>query len=191
MKVLVNSTPAALWQNIIHEAEMANSTILPQELEGYVVMLMLRYMNKPELAREIIATQLLEGLNDSPAKRESSLQKVGDTCLLFSGLFPGIAAKRFVKVSYFINVGRDAYSTVSKTSNDIFSHLSQQFVAIMDVLQSMCQYAQHFPELKPLQAYELWTECGSKRALKVLNQYTRATPVIRRDDNDPCIIKLK
>jgi hypothetical protein len=191
MKVLVNSTPVALWQNIIHEAELANSIILSHELEAYVVMLMLRYMDKPELAREIIATKLLEGLNNTPAKRESSLQKVGDICLLFSGLFPGLAEKRLVKISYFINIGRGAYATVSRTSNDIFSLLSQQFVAIMDVLQSIGQYAQHFPELLPLQAYELWTECGSKRALKVLNQYTRAAPIVTLNNDGPCIIKLK
>jgi hypothetical protein len=190
MKVLVNSTPVALWQNIIHEAEIACSTTLPDELEAYVVMLMLRYMDKPELTRQIMATQLLEGLKQHASAREASLQRVGDACLLFSGLFPGLAEKRLVKISYFINLGRGAYATVSRTSNDLYALLAQQFVAIMDILQSIGQHAQQKPQLMPLQAYELWNECGSQRALRVLKQYTQATP-LSINNNHGCIIKLK
>jgi hypothetical protein len=190
MKVLVNSTPVALWHNIIHEAEIACATTLPDELEAYVVMLMLRYMDKPELTRQIMATQLLEGLNQRASAREASLQGVGDACLLFSGLFPGLAEKRLVKISYFINIGRGAYATVSRTSNDLYALLAQQFVAIMDILQSIAQYTHQKPQLMPLQAYELWNECGSQRALRVLRQYSKATP-ISLDHNHGCIIKLK
>jgi hypothetical protein len=190
MKVIVNSTPVALWQTIIHEAEIACALTLPQELEAYVVMLMLRYMNKPELAQEVMATLLMEGLNQGASKREATLQKVGDTCLLFSGLFPGIAEKRLVKISYFINIGRGAYATVSKTSNDLYAMLADQFVSIMDILQSVGQYAHRHPDLLPIQAYDLWNECGSQRALKVLKQYTQATP-FSINNNQPCIIKLK
>ncbi|MES2218550.1 MAG: hypothetical protein V4501_09080 [Pseudomonadota bacterium] len=190
MKVLVNSTPVALWQTIIHDAEIDCATTLPQELEAYVVMLMMRYMDKPELAREVIATQLLEGLNQRASAREARLQKVGDICLLFSGLFPGMAEKRLVKISYFINLGRGAYATMSRTSNDIFGLLAQQFVAIMDILQSAGQHAQQYPQLMPLQAYELWNECGSQRALRALKQYTQATP-ISLNNHQGCIIKLK
>jgi hypothetical protein len=187
MKVIMNSTPAALWQTIIHEAEIACATTLPAELEAYVVMLMMRYMDKPELAKEVIATQLLEGLNQRAGQRTEALQRVGDICLLFSGLFPGVAQKRLVKISYFINLGRGAYATVSRTSNDLYFTLAQQFVAIMDILQSASQQA---PALMPIQAYELWNECGSQRALRVLKQYTQATPLSINNTQD-CIIKLK
>jgi hypothetical protein len=191
MKVLVNSTPIALWQDIIHEAETACAATLPQELEAYVVFLLIRYMDKPELSKRIVAHQLLEGLHASLKHRDAALLGVGDTCLLFSGLFPGIAEKRLVKVSYFVNMGRSAYDAVSKTSNDIYSLLAQQFVIIMDILQSIRDFAQNVPALMPIQAYDLWNEAGSRRALRILRQYTQASPVSRLSKDDTCIFKLK
>jgi hypothetical protein len=191
MKVLVNSTPIALWHDIIHEAEKECSTPLSHELEAYVVLLMVRYTNKPELAEQIMATQYLEGLSLPNKQREFQLQGVGDSCLLLSGLFPGIAKKRLVKISYFINIGRGAYVAVSKTSNDLYSLLAQEFVAIMDILQSISRFACNFPELMPLEAYDLWNESGSQRALKVLHQYSQANRSSILINTDPCIIKLK
>ena len=190
MKVIVNSTPIALWQHVIQEAECACNVSLPHDLEAYVVMLMLRYMDKPQIAQEILATKLLEGLNQSVRKREASLLEVGDTCLLFSGLFPGLAAKKLVKISYFINLGRGAYTTVSKGGNDLYAMLATQFVAIMDILQTIGQNAAHSPELMPLQAYDLWNESGSRRALKILKQYTQATP-FATNNNHTLFIKGK
>jgi hypothetical protein len=60
----------------------------------------------------------------------------------------------------------------------------------MDILQSI--RIQNLPDLKPIEAYDLWNDAGSKRALKVLNQYSKATPVsVMLNDSGPCIIKIK
>jgi hypothetical protein len=189
MKVLVNSTPIALWQDVVHQAETACATTLPHEVEAYVVFLLMRYMDKPELSKTIVAQQLLAGLQ--ARQREQALSGVGDTCLIFSGLFPGVAEKRLVKISYFVNMGRSAYDAVSKTSNDIYSLLAQQFVAIMDILQSIRDFALNVPALKPIQAYEQWNEVGSQRALRILRQHTQGSPVSRMSRDDTCIFKLK
>jgi hypothetical protein len=47
----------------------------------------------------------------------------------------------------------------------------------MDVLQSIRLYSKDSLDLLPIQAYELWTETNSKRALSVLKQYTSAIPI--------------
>lgn len=181
MKMLTNSTPTALWFDIIHEAEANCSIQLDVEIESYLVFLLTRYVDKPELIKRVIATEFLEGLNLGRHQRDSALQNVGDTCLLLSGLFPGLAAKRLVKVSYFIYMGQSAYSHVSQTSNDLFSLLTQQFVMLMEVLQSTRQYSRDVPDLLPLEAYELWQDVGSKRALKVLQGQSGfgSVPVIK------------
>jgi hypothetical protein len=181
MKVLVSSTPMALWHEVLHEAESACSTTLTHELEAYLVLLLLRYTNKPEMGKKIMATDLMLGLNQGAQQRDLALQGVGDTCLLFSGLFPGIAEKRLVKISYFINIGRGAYIAISK-SNDFFSMLAQQFVSIMDILQCIRKHANDFPDLSPFQAYDLWN---------VLKQYTHANPIASYMNHDPCIIHAK
>ena len=177
MKLLVNSTPTSLWYQIIHEAEAACEIPLKEEVESYLVFLMMRYTAKPEIAHHLMATDFLKGFALMPHQRQLAMQEVGDKCLLFSGLFPGIAERRMVKISYFVNLGQSSYANLSRGSDDLYCLLSNQFVALMDVLQSIRQYSDQHPDLLPLQAYELWAETGSQRALSILKQYTQAFPI--------------
>jgi hypothetical protein len=192
MKLLFNPNPNGLWRDIIHEAESNCRSKLQVELESYLINLLVRFSTQPELATQIMATQFLESVKLTPSERAVALQHVGDSCLIYSGLFPGIAEKRLVKISYFINLGRSAYSTISTTSNDLYDLLTKRFVAIMDLLQSLRAYSKHYPDLMPLQAYDLWNESGSQRALRTLRQYSNADPMrtLVRDEGT-CIIRIK
>jgi hypothetical protein len=183
MKLLMNSTSLALWHDIIQDAEDSCSLILKEEIEAYIAFLLMRYTEKPEIVKQIMASEFLysQGLW-RPAERENKLQEVGDKCLIFSGLFPQLAAKRLVKISYFVKLGQSAYSTISKTDSDLYSLLAKQFVPIMDVIQSLRQDKESFPGLLPLEAYELWNETGSQRALSVLKKYSSATPIAINQD---------
>jgi hypothetical protein len=176
MTLIVGSTQA-LWRDIIHEAEATCEILLNEDLECYLVFLLARYTNKPEVLKQIMASELLEGLKLTRNKREIALQDVGDKCLIFSGLFPNMAEKRMVKVSYYVGIGQSAYDTLSKKRNDIYYLLAKQFVSLMDVLQSIRQYSKEFPDLAPLQAYDLWNETSSSRALSVLKRTTNAHPI--------------
>jgi hypothetical protein len=178
MKLLLpHPDTLALWRKIIHEAEAVCSIALTDNLESHLAHLLFRYTNKPELAKQILALEFLNSVDLPPHQREVALQEVGDKCLLVSGLFPKLAEKRHVKIGYFVNLGRTAYSTVSRNGDDLYDALSRHFVPMMDTLQSIRQYSSEFPDLLPLDAYELWHETGSQRALKTLQIYTRATPV--------------
>jgi hypothetical protein len=172
MNILTNSTPTALWHDIIHQAEASCAIALKEEIEAYLVFLLMRYTNKPELIKQIAALDFLTGLNAMPAQQRLTLQEVGDKCLLFAGLYPNIASKRLVKISYFVNLGQSAYVKISNETNDLYEILSKDFVSLMDILQSIRQYSNAYPDLLPLQAYELWNDTGSHRALSILRQYT-------------------
>ena len=192
MNILVNSSSIALWHEIIHEAEANCAIALNEEVEAYLVFLVMRYLTKPEVAKQIMAHEFLAGMKLAAAQRERMLQGVGDKCLLFSGLFPKLAEKRLVKISYFVNLGQSAYGTLAKTQHDLYASLARQFVTLMDVLQSVRHYTQNFPDLLPLQAYDLWNETGSKRALTVLRQYTQGTPLNSKvDDTAGYLFKMK
>ena len=177
MTIILNSTPTALWYDIIHDAEATCAITLKQELESYLVLLLTRYTNQPDVVKSIMATEFLAGVKLTHKQREAALHEVGDKCLIITGLFPKMAEKRLVKISYFVNIGRTAYSTVSQNNTDLYSSLARHFVPLMDILQSIRRYAKEYPDLLPLQAYELWNETGSQRALNVLKQYTAAVPV--------------
>jgi hypothetical protein len=171
MSLVTSQTSLVLWQDVIKHAENRCSISLKEELETYLVSLLIRYTNKPEVAKQIFATAFLEALQLRERERNTSLQHVGDQCLLYAGLFPHAAEKRHVKIGYFVDLGRAAYANVSR--NDLYSSLALQFVVLMDVLQSIPQYS----ELLPLEAYEQWDDVGSHRALKILQSYTRVGPV--------------
>lgn len=178
MTLLVNSTTTGLWHEIIHEAEAACTIFLKEELEAYLVFLLARYVNKPEMMKQIIAQEFMEGLKHSHNQRAVAMQEVGDKCLLFSGLFPQMAEKRLVKVSYFVNIGQASYESISHKSTDLYGMLARQFVSLMDILQSIRRYSNEMSDLLPIQAYDLWNESGSKRALHVLGQHSQSIPVI-------------
>jgi hypothetical protein len=174
MSLLTNENVLGLWQDTIKHAENRCSISLKQELETYLVKLLVHYTPKPELAKQVLATAFLEAKlrqENDPATlgHYLTMQQVGDQCLLMAGLFPQLAEKKLVKISYFVNLGRSAYTSISDRTNDLFGLLSFQFVALMDVLQSIRSY----PELLPLEAYEQWQEVGSERALKILQSYTK------------------
>ena len=173
MSLLTQSNALALWQDVVKHAEDRCSIALKEDLEAYLVSLLIRYTNQPDVAKQIFATAFLKALNLRERERIVSLQHVGDQCLLYAGLFPHIAEKKHVKTSYFVDLGRSAYAAISNKTNDLYSSLALQFVVLMDVLQSIRPHS----DLLPLEAYEQWNELNSQRALKILQEYTRGMPV--------------
>lgn len=173
MNVVTSETSVLLWQDVVKQAEERCSIKLETELEAYLTSLLIRYANKPDVAQQVFARTFLEAMQLRERERYASLQHVGDQCLLFAGLFPQSAQKKHVKISYFVDIGRSSYAYISDTAHDLFWCLAYQFVALMDVLQSI----RHYPDLLPLQAYEQWNEVGSQRALQILRLYSKGVPV--------------
>ena len=172
MALLTQSTSIVLWHETIKSAEERLSIALKDDLEAYLVSLLMRYTNQPDVHKKVLATAYLEALQKQSKERQLSLQVLGDECLLFAGLFPQVAEKRRVKISYFVNLGRSAYCAISRKANDLYGSLAAQFVVLMDVLQSIRPHG----DLLPLQAYEQWEELGSRRALQALKEFTQAMP---------------
>lgn len=156
-----------LWRDAVKGAEDRCQINLHEEIEAYLVSLLIRYTAKPELANRVIAAEFLRAMQEKDIMRRYTLAEVGDQCLLFSGLFPGVADKRHVKLRYFVDIGRSAYANISSKTADLYSCLASQFVMLMDVLQSVNQ--RHI--LLPIEAHELWSELGSKRAFNVLHEF--------------------
>jgi hypothetical protein len=167
MSLITNANSLILWQDLVRDAENSCAIHLNEKLETYLISLLTRYLNKPEMTKSVFATALLEALEDSNNNRYAQLRDVGDRCLLFAGLFPRIAEKRRVKLRYFVDVGQSAYYAIAATE-DLFSTLALKFVPLMDVLQSIRQP----PDMLPLEAYEQWQELGSQRAYQLLKSMT-------------------
>lgn len=164
--MLTGQSSVILWQDVIKSAEQRCAITLNADLEVYLVGLLMRYLNKPELAHRIIATAFLQALEAKKQQNRVSLQAVGDECLIFAGLFPQAAERKLIKINYFVDIGRSAYALISATHTDLFGSLALQFVVLMDVLQSI-----RGSDLLPHEAFEQWQQVGSQRALKMMQEY--------------------
>lgn len=174
----------AQWHSLVTDAETKLGVHLDEDLESYLVFLLMRFTSRPEIASSIVALDYLEGLQSRGQLQQEQMRDVGDICLLHAGFFPKRAEKRLVKISYYVDLGRSAYRHLANQSVSVlaklFGHLSHEFIAIMDTLQAIQQInPQHNFHLSPIEAVELWQDTGSLQAKKAMTDYTNATIIIR------------
>ena len=105
-ELILEPTPQAQWQALVHEAQSACDRHLDETLENYLVFLLMRFADKPHCTARIMAADYLNSQTLPGEQRADKLRDVGDHCLLFSGLFPQLAERRLVRISYFVNIGR-------------------------------------------------------------------------------------
>jgi len=179
-RLILEPTPVAQWQALVQEAQDACDRNLDEALESYLVFLLMRFANRPQCTARIMAQDYLESQHLYGTHRIDRLREVGDHCLLFSGLFPQLAERRLVHVSYFVNIGRTAYRQLSDVLDrgwaGIYGHLSETFIVLMDILHAMRELGGE-TLLTPIQAMELWQETGSRRCLRQVCQDGHAVPV--------------
>lgn len=186
MQLVMEPTQAAQWHTLVNEAEQAAHTELDETSESYLVFTLMRFTEKPEMAASIVGLDFLESLHRAGSQAREQLRDVGDKCLLFSGLFPQLARRRLVKVSYFVDVGRAAYGQLQVQAHqqvsDLYGHLQSDFVAMMDVLQAMRELGGDARmQLDALGAAELCQDTDSARAYESLRRHTRTeSPIIVR-----------
>lgn len=173
-QVQTEKTATEQWQSLVREAASFNGVNLDEELESYLVFLLMRYMQQPSLASKVVALEYLQSAQAQGAEREEMMRDVGDQCLLFSGLFPNLAERRLVKISYYVNIGRSAYLNLSELTQaalaSMYNNLSHSFVVLMDTLQAIRNMNNNAMLMKPLAAYELWQDTHSKQAQHALSQ---------------------
>lgn len=165
-KLILDPTAQAQWQSLVQEAQSACDRRLDEALESYLVFMLMRFTDKPSCISRIMAEEYLSAQMLVGERRTERLRDVGDHCLLFSGLFPQLAERRLVRISYFVNLGQSSYHQLStlldRGWSAVYGHLSEAFVVLMDVLQSMRELGGE-TALTPLQSLELWQDTGSRR----------------------------
>jgi hypothetical protein len=155
------------WQMLVNEAAQLANTRLDEEIESYLVFTLMRFMRRADMVNRVLALDYLAAFECNDSLKGETLRDVGDHCLLFSGLFPKIAEKRRVKVSYFVDLGRAAYQNVAgnlKQFSGLYNHLAYDFVAAMDTLQAISKISNKDIGLSALQSFELVQDCNSEMA---------------------------
>jgi hypothetical protein len=177
-EIILQPTAAAEWQNLVKEAEKTGHFELGEELESYLTFLLMRFTQKPEMAKSVLALEFLNGLEETGRQRIEKLRDVGDKCLLVSGLFPGRAEKRRVRISYFVELGINAYAVLAQSPQryaKLYILLQESFVILMDTLHVIRSLSGQEQSLTPLQAQELWVDTASPHARAILRRASQAT----------------
>lgn len=182
-RLILEPTAVAQWQALLQEAQNACDRTIDETLESYLVFLLMRFADRPHCTARIMAQDYLASQHLSGVHRIDRLREVGDHCLLFSGLFPQLAERRLVRISYFVNIGRNSYHQLSavldRGMSSVYGHLSEAFIVLMDILQAMRELGGE-TLLTPIQAMELWQETGSRRCYRQVCRDGHATPVAGR-----------
>ena len=175
-QLIYHKTAQAQWHRLLLDAKKQSGIDIDEDLEGYLVMLLMRFIDEPSIAHTVFANEYLSSQKLPPALAKQNLRDVADKSLLFAGLFPGQANCKHVRISYFIDIGQTAYdqlSTLTKqTLAELFAQLSCKFVTLMDLLHVACEIDKPHSYLSPLQAHELWEDTQSQHALNSLQART-------------------
>ncbi len=180
--LVIHPTATAQWQALVHEAESAAHRRLDEETESYLVFLLMRFTSEAGVANKVLAMDYLSAMNEMGRVRQGRLREVGDLCLIHAGLFPLQAERRRVAVSYFVDLGRSAYLQLAgylhNSAADTYVHLAQDFIVLMDVLQSMRTLGGNSASLfSPLTAYDLWNDTGASHIYRTVYDGASALPV--------------
>lgn len=169
--LVLQPTAVAQWQSLVKEAESSSHCQLEEDLESYLVFLLMRFAAEQGMAARVLTLDYLYAMHEVGQVQRGKLRDVGDLCLLHAGLFPLRAQRRRVSISYFVGLGRSAYLHLAahmRTSGaDTYVHLAHDFVQLMDILQTMRTLHGQPSLLDPLVAHELWSATGSYHAHQV------------------------
>lgn len=176
---------AAGWRALLTQAQHVARVYLDPVAEDYLLRLLARAVGSPGgLASD---AQAFIGRLAARTAPLQAIVAVGDESLLFGGLFPEQAIRKGIPITYFVQVGINAYreyATMQRdpVAHDLYSMLASDFVELMDVLHTLRDLEQSGPCLDAMNAYQLWRDTGSTHAWRVLRRFTSGSPSLHHTD---------
>ena len=180
MRVDLHLAEAAGWRGLLTQAQQRTQCFLNEAVEEYLVCLLYRSLGSAAAPASLRAAGFANVLLDAGQGSGQDLAAVGDQCLIFAGLFPEHAIRKGIPLSYFVQVGRQAYHEQAATARaeepTLYRTLAEQFVPILDLFLTMRGFDRDQPGLDGLNAYQLWQDTGSMHGWHVLQKLTPALP---------------
>ncbi|MDJ0939710.1 MAG: hypothetical protein QNJ00_08085 [Woeseiaceae bacterium] len=154
----------------------------------YVVNLMTLFSRSEELYEDDgdtyglkpLALMLADAADaPNPERRNQSLQRIGDVALFIAGFFIDSLRNKAVDVDYYINMGGNAYGSLSEEVRGtvrgdafapVYRELAAKFQLLVDVLNEVRDGARAESDTDLLRTYEIWMRTGSRRAERLLRE---------------------
>ncbi len=164
MSAILSDVPQlGLWTDLVHEAERGSAVRLDEDLESYLVLLLIAHTRDVQLDRNAVALEFLRAREWSGSRLKQELREVGDRCLLLAGLYPEQAQKRMVSVRYFLDLGSRAYDELANSLTaglaELYDRLAQAFARVVRVLLEVRRCMR---SIEPLILHELAAARGAE-----------------------------
>jgi hypothetical protein len=157
----------------------------------YVVELLIRYMlsdtffvkdSEGKLSNNVLVDLYAAYLNGNAEAKIAALQRLGDICLLVTGLFPDSLNRKLIDVDYYFGMGGTAYYQLSclqfsTLARALYEELSMKFKPFSEVLGELSDRSGLQTNRDLLRLYERWLLTGSDRLKELLSQHGIPTPV--------------
>jgi hypothetical protein len=148
----------ALWVDLVREAEDGAAIQLDEELESYLVFVLMGHTRDAQLHGNVMALDYLRARAQRGTRRKQELRDVGDRCLLLAGLYPEQAERRMVSLDYFLAMGSCAYDELSTALKaavaQLYCHLAKAFAHLVRVLMEVRRRTR---DVAPLLLHEVCT----------------------------------
>lgn len=163
----------------------------PETALDYLADMLVRFMlsetffqkgEDGQLKNNILADLYAAQLNGDAATRRLVLQRMGDVCLVVTGLFADSLARKTVDIDYYFGMGGQAYwqlssLSIGKATAVVFEELARKFRPFSDVLGEIGTKTGIHNNSDLLKVYERWLYTGSNRLRKVLSEQGIHIPV--------------
>jgi hypothetical protein len=139
--ILTDLPQTALWADLVRDAEQGAAMRLDEELESYLVFLLMAHTRDVQLHGHIVAFDYLRARAERGTRAKQELRDLGDRCLLLAGLYPEQAERRMVTIDYFLALGSGAYDELSGALRaaiaDLYGRLAKAFAHLVRVLMEL------------------------------------------------------
>jgi hypothetical protein len=107
------------------------------------------------------------------------LQRIGDVALFVAGFFADSLARRAVDIDYYINMGGNAYGSLSEEVRGtfrgnaiahVYHELAIKFQSLVDVLNEVADGPDGGAGSDLIRTFEVWRRTGSRRAERLLRE---------------------
>lgn len=124
-----------------------------------------------------LAILFMEALEADSSSRIHKLRSLGDTVLIFSGLFTDRVHRTLVKLPYYVSIGGSAYGRLSdllegeRMFSELYSELAMKFADFVNVLSIVAPWNRNaHSNTDIIRAYERWLTSGDEKLRALLEQ---------------------
>ena len=131
------------WNDIINDACDNTGYNLEAPLHHYLIITLDEFSMNLELSTTLLTMSFIKRSDIKSRSDANFMRKLGDECLLLSGLFPDNITRKNLSANYVMGLGKESYNSVANANRkhdydiQLFSKLSNHFNKLVMTLQQI------------------------------------------------------